>query len=261
MIGGYTGGVAVMSILFGALFLSAFAWAEFVSSTRHPNVDYKNYESHLLKDGEQKAFNTPVRIAARFGTVNLPETTEWSDLQLRTYFKHMRDARSERWNRNPLFPRRNAWMYPDDGCYVRAAIGTRNISSQGGTFPGRVFAFGNLKAETVNTQSGHVWWWYHVALIVQVGGEYFVLDPSIEVERPLALKEWLDRMGEAQNIRVAICRSGTSSPKESCDRISDGKEEWALGTQQYFLSAEWNRLLRLQRIPENELGDSPPWTR
>ena len=104
--------------------------------------------------------------------------------------------------------------------------------------PGKVFAFGNLTVKTDHSPRGSVSWWYHVAPVVEVEGEKFVLDPAIEFSRPLSLSEWLSRMGDPSRIKVSFCGSGTYIPSDSCDEESDGLELRALGTQRSYLKLE-----------------------
>lgn len=120
--------------------------------------------------------------------------------------------------------------------------------------------FGNLTVRTANAPSGSVSWWYHVAPIVQVNGQKYVLDPAIEPHGPLKLEDWLARMDTNINrLEVAVCSSGSYSPVDSCDHVSDGVEPVAMGDQQEFLSLEWTRQIELGRNPLDVLGPNPPW--
>src|SRR4030088_893974 len=113
---------------------------------------------------------------------------------------------------------------------------------------------------TPNSPPGQVSWWYHVAPIVEVGGQKIVLDPAIEPHHPLKLEDWLAQMApNISQLKVAICASGTYGPYDLCDQATDGIEQPAQDDQVYYLNSEWGRLVDLNRNPNNELGDSPPW--
>ncbi len=197
--------------------------------------------------------------SARYYTgSNLPNATPWSSTStLVGRFKSVRNDRHIRWKRDPSFPRRISWLYPNDGCFARAAMANRWFKARGITPPNKVFAFGELTVRTNNHPRGRVSWWYHVAPIVQVGGTRYVLDPAIEPGRPLQLGEWLARMGTPGRIKVAICGAGTYSPSSSCSNSSVGTS--GVSSQQTYLSREWDQLKRMGRNVEALLGPNPPW--
>ncbi|MFK5282143.1 hypothetical protein ACI3PL_21545, partial [Lacticaseibacillus paracasei] len=72
--------------------------------------------------------------------------------------------------------------------------------------------------------------------------------------------DWLATMSKnPDSLEVAVCGSGSYTPYDACQRDSDGVESTALYDQPSYLDAEWQRLQRLGRNPEKELGDLPPW--
>lgn len=237
------------------------------SAIRQPGVSYEVYKSRAHSMAQPKEFaaegDTPMDHARKFKRGGLPHLVKWANLdELRTQFERVRDTRWIIDGERPNFLRRPSWMFPDDGCYARAALVNRMLSKGNGPVPNKVFAFGDLTARTENTSHGTVNWWYHVAPVVDVDGEAYVLDPSIEPRRPLSLKEWLGRMGpNPGEIEVAICGSGSYSPYDQCDRDTDGEEVLAQQDQKGFLQMEWYRIEELRRNPVNELGDNPPWKR
>jgi hypothetical protein len=101
--------------------------------------------------------------------------------------------------------RRATWLYPDDGCFVRATVADSLIAKvlQSPASPAvstaKIFAFGNPQVRTTNSPIGTVEWWYHVAAISKVtkatsGGpqdEYYVYDPAIDPQAPIPVKAWL----------------------------------------------------------------------
>lgn len=227
---------------------------EVLKAKRDPQKDFSVYEQRILND---KNSGSPVRLARYFTTAELPRATGWKEGSLQERFEYMRDIRFLKDGDGDL--RRSSWLYPDDGCWARAALAMRNLFQIYAPLPSKVFAFGNLKVATKNSPRGAVHWWYHVAPIVQVNGEKYVLDPSLEPIRPLKLSEWVGMMGKPEKIKVAICGSGTYSPGDQCNKTSDGLELRAERAQFSYLREEERRLLRLGRETATELGDAPPW--
>lgn len=235
-----------------------------VEAYRPSNVDYTVYERRVLrskKEFELKSFRvSPLGSARIYNEANLPKATAWrsiADMQER--FERIRDERFLTLSSEPDFPRRISWLYPKDGCFARASLFNRNAFRLFIPVPNKVFAFGNLRVKTPNSTRGAVGWWYHVAPIVQVGADKYVLDPAIEATRPLLLKEWIERMGNPKKIKVSICGSGAYSPGDNCHKETDGMEARAERTQKHYLALEEKELERLGRNPEVELGEAPPW--
>ena len=104
--------------------------------------------------------------------------------------------------------RRITWRYPHDGCYARAALVNKEIFQKFIPIPQKIFAFGNLRVQTSNSNRGVIGWWYHVGPVVEVNHEKYVLYPAIEPTKPLQLKEWLGRMGILSKIKISICNTG-----------------------------------------------------
>lgn len=235
-----------------------------VSAYRHLKTDFSFYEKRVLRG--KREFHllrgpSAIRSARIYSdSTHTAKVVSWkSHLDMQERFESIRDERFLITSDDPDFPRRISWLYPKDGCFARAALFNRNAFRMFIPVPNKVFAFGNLRVETNNSPQGVVGWWYHVAPIVQVGNEKFVLDPAIDHEKPLSLKEWLSRMGDPAKIKVAICGSGTYSPGDSCQKETDGMELRAEITQKHYLELEERELRRMGRDPEVELGDTPPW--
>jgi hypothetical protein len=239
-------------ILVGFLFLSSVE-ANVHSARRERNVSYTFYEEAYLEDLDQKEnVPTPSSTARYYKPGNIPSVTVWKSFEhLQDGFLKMRDDKFLVWKNEPTKKRRPTWLYPDDGCYARAAMVSRSAAKLGMPIPNKIFAFGNLRVKTENSTYGSVGWWYHVASIVEVNGEKYVIDPAIDYERPLLLIEWLSRMGQPDKIRVAICNSGTVIPGSNCTRISDGEERGSILSEQPYLTYEHARMERLGR--ENEI--------
>jgi len=253
--------LSVLLLLFGS-----FTWAsglEQRSARREPGVSYEAYKAHAKMQSESQttAVRTPVQEAKPFATAVLPPATSWeSEAAMLDRFKQVRDHRFINDSARPSFIRRSTWLYPDDGCFARAGLAIKNLSQWAHAIPSKVFVFGNLTVKTQNSTYGEVSWWYHVAPLVQVNGEKYVLDPAIDPRAPLKLADWLGHMSSDPGaLEVAVCGSGSYTPYDSCVKNTDGVESMALSDQNYFLGSEWHRLEQLRRNPEQELGDLPPW--
>ena len=237
------------SIICFFLFISlSFAEAsDKFSAYRKINRDYTFYISKLGKVDVR----SPLSISRFYDGTGLPRARNWTSLELlQSRFEGMRDLRFLIWRPRPNDLRRISWNYPDDGCYARASLGVRNLSQLSFPKPNKIFVFGNLRFKTKNSPRGVVGWWYHVAPIVEVNGVKFVLDPAINRIRPLLLIDWLKKMGDPAKMKVAICASGTFSPKDDCNKISDGIESRGKQSQQRYLGLEWNRMVNLGRESE-----------
>lgn len=160
--------------------------------------------------------------------------------------------------------RRATWLYPDDGCFVRAAVAANIIEKTVGIKAAKIFAFDNLSVKTVNSPSGEVGWWYHVAAITKTVDPltkketFHVYDPAIQPKKPMEVREWLRAMN-SPNAEIAICASESYDPDSDCASGISSSLGRAKNEAQWFLPSEWYRLEELGRDPKRELGDSPPW--
>lgn len=192
-----------------------------------------------------------------------------SEADLQVSFEKVREERffTDEFNRS----RRATWLYPDDGCFVRATVADDMIGKLSPATPtAKIFAFGNLRVQSTNSPSGSVEWWYHVAAISKVTttttsgpkDEFFVYDPAINPKAPMPVKAWLSTMGDPA-IEIAICEGGAYDPYSLCEDGNSGVRKYSLERAyreaNQFLSAEWDRLEVLGRNPQLELGSNPPW--
>lgn len=163
-----------------------------------------------------------------------------------------------------LRSRRATWLYPDDGCFVRAAVATYFIDQISNVKPMKIFAFDTLTAKTPNSPDGQVQWWYHVAPITKVVDAvtmketFYVYDPALQPKAPMEVTAWLQAMN-APNAEVAICASDSYDPDSDCDRGDADAVGRAQNEASWFLPSEWWRLKELGRDPEAELFAKPPW--
>lgn len=257
------------SFVMALMVFGSVSWAQGIhpaaSAHREPGASYLAYKARatLMAQGQQPSTATPVDEAKAYGPnkSNLPAATAWAtESDMTRAFEKFRDYRFLERDSRPGFLRRSSWLYPDDGCFARAALAILNLGKWSYAVPKKVFVFGDLLVNTKNAPGGSVSWWYHVAPLVEVNGDKYVLDPAIEPKNPLRLEDWLARMSQKpEALEVAVCGSGTYTPYDACQQDSDGIEAAALGDQGYFLDAEWSRLEELKRDPVKELGEQPPW--
>lgn len=160
--------------------------------------------------------------------------------------------------------RRATWLYPDDGCFVRASVAADVIAKSTSVKTAKIFAFDSLSVKTDNSPEGHVEWWYHVAAIAKVvdaktGKEdFYVYDPAIQARTPMELHAWLTAMN-APNADVAICSGDAYDPDSDCTNGIPNVYDRAKGEATSYLWSEWSRIEDLGRDPKRELGDFPPW--
>lgn len=256
--------LSFLIVVFSSTIAGAVPYA--ASAYRQPGVSYEAYmqTARLLNvPAVVDSQVTPMALAKPFAQAQatLTDATLWeSEPVMRHRFQQLRDFRFMIIPNRPDFPRRSSWMYPDDGCFARAALAVRNLAQWSYPMPKKVFAFGNLTVKTNNAIGGEVSWWYHVAPLVQIGAQKYVLDPALSPKNPLKLEEWLARMSaDPSSIQVSICESGSYTPGDDCNKVSDGIEKTAEEDQVYYLEEEWQRIRDLGRNAELELGDFPPW--
>lgn len=249
-------------ILFFALGdISAFADTTGMSAVRDEKIDYTVYErkaSRSMTGARKSQIETALSSARIYGSTPNYEIPTWGSIEaMEKLFLEARDQRWLEYAGRPL--RRIPWMYPDDGCFARAGLLNKYFFQLKQTIPAKIFAFGNLSVTSPFSLKGRVGWWYHTAPIVSINGQKYVLDPSVELSRPLLLEDWLRRMGEPSQIKIAICSSGTYLPADDCKTSSDGTESRASSAQAYYLSKEDKRVRNLNLNASDVLGDNPPW--
>lgn len=222
-----------------------------MSPARDPRVPVEDYIDRA--QGHEKVFGTALSMARLYDESSLAKATEWESTDvLNKNFETMRDDRFLGRNSDRRIP----WLYPDDGCYARAALMNSWFIKHDIKVASKVFAFGKLSAKS-EILDHKVFWWYHVAPIVEVKGEKYVLDPSVDPTAPMKLSAWLDAIGEPESIKVSICKPGTYLPKESCSDETVGIP--ATATTAELLDEEWALVKESGKDPQKVLGEEPPW--
>lgn len=180
--------------------------------------------------------------------------------QVSSLFARGRDERFLFWSTDPSFLRRSTWLYPDDGCFARAALFVQNALSWAYPSAGKIFVFGNLRVQSEYSPSGSVTWWYHVAPLVYDGQEMFVMDPALDSSGPLPVRDWLGKMTQdISTIQTSVCNTHSYGPYSSCNSSLEETDRDAERDQKQYLDAEWSRLIDVSKDPNQELGDFPPW--
>ncbi len=217
-------------------------------------------------------------MAARKKLLATVET--WSNYQvIKDNFEKIRDIRYFQDDEKPDFLRRIPWLYPDDGCWTRSAavlkdlFGPFNNIANHYPRPSKVYAFGNLCANTPNTSDGSVSWWYHTAPIIRDAqtNQTYVLDPAIDPYKPLAVKQWMDAISSRSNacakskakvVKFNVCNGYGITPYDECQNpqtVHFSTEAYAMLHQSAFRIYERERQVELKRDVDEVLGDLPPW--
>ncbi len=257
-------------VLLFTLMSSSLANAEHrpISHSRLPNEPWEEAFKRYAREGrtlwnplKKKTKESVMDQRGKFEELDMNNVPEWNSLEeLTEVFERIRDIRYLEETRDPAFPRRISWLFPDDGCFARAAMSRQQIEDQWGNRLGKIFSFGNLRAQTPNHPSGSVDWAWHVAPVARVGDVLYVMDPAIEPARPLTAEEWaLRQVKKLKNAWFSLCNSYAYVPESACLNATADEEKEALDDQKEYLGYEWKRLERMKRDPEKELGDFPPW--
>lgn len=224
----------------------------------------ESFESAFLERSRlDRAFLSPgsaYNTASPYEHLDFSRVPKWTDQELRYAYSRIRDERFMPSSAGTPFPRRSTWLYPQDGCWARAALSAKRSGEWGLKRPSKVFVFGDLEVKTPNAKEGEVTWWYHVVpLVKDENGVPVVLDPSIESGKPLPLTDWLSKMGVISKMQIAICNTYTYGPMDSCELSTQQTEADATTDQLKYLPYEWKNLEELNRNPTEELGEHPPW--
>lgn len=247
------------TVFFIIFFHLSLSWGQVapsgVSAKRAPQVDLQQMvrRFHLYSGGTSASSVYAERTSvSKMRWTKVPEV---SASELQDIFEKIRDHK-------PLFDqggraRRLTWLYPDDGCYARAEMMAGEMSRSGHHQPMKIFVFGNLAVDSPFALGGRVYWWYHVAPVLRVGHKVYVLDPAIDSSGPLLVDNWLGRMNS--RVEVSVCSVQSYDPESPCFGGGPGQLNRAQRDEEFFLGAEWQRVLDLGRSPEDDLGGRPPW--
>lgn len=245
-----------------------------VSASRAPEQDWEDaLDSQLVKSransgegeigpllaisGSARAISQPYRP-----DIDVSALPEWkgSEADLYKAFRLARDERYYTHSSDPEFVRRAPWLYPIDGCYVRAAHVARSLERAGIVRPGKLFTFGRLRLQSPYVVGKFAYWSYHVAAAYRQGSNARVFDPSVDSSKILSLDEWAKKITKnTAAIKISVCDTYAYMPGHRCVGGSDRQERSAQNHLKYYLPKEWNNVRRLGLPPERVLGEVPPW--
>jgi hypothetical protein len=202
--------------------------------------------------------------------MDVSKVTELTEQQtLEELFRMVRDERFVFWPQMPKFARRTTWLYPWDGCFMRAAHMRMVWERHGLKPPTKIYVFPGGDLLRLSGTSPYydmtVDWIYHVAHIVKVKGQLYVLDPAADPHRPLPLNEWALKMApDLDSIEGTVCSPYASDVSEPCQETDPSLEyEGIENYEERYLAEEWDQVeyVRpgLPRDPNVILGDHPLW--
>ena len=180
--------------------------------------------------------------------------------QLDNAFISARDSQFITWkNKMVSYKRRPTWMFPYDGCHVRAEQVKNKFNEF--DFPDfkKVFVFGDLKFNTSNSLIGKSQWWFHVAITAKVNDIVYVIDPAINPSKVLTIEDWANQLGPIDELTFSICEKDTFIPFDNCINPKPVDPQEFAKTQTSYLVLEWLNILTLKRNPLLELQEHPPW--
>ena len=244
---------------------SSFARPLNVSAKRLKGEHWTHAYTRVLgKYRVQDAVATPLDRAVLFPQFDSSKALayDWTQGQFASTFFSLRDLRFLPDPDVKGVSRRLSWMYPDDGCFIRAEWLAKQFTEHFKSNQiNKIFAFGDLVVKTANSPDGKVSWWYHVVVGWRFGKQIFVYDPAIDPTKPMDLSAWVGAISpDPTQVKVAICGEGAYTPSSDCSEtkslMADGA---AIQIAQEYLHSERERLIELNRSPEKELGEHPPW--
>lgn len=258
-----------------------------VSAYRAPGEDWRNrLTNKTLFSGDSRGKRTILQSSVNWDDQQqreklLKTTVGWLNYKsIEENFVKLRDLRYFNDQEKNGFMRRISWLYPDDGCWTRASAvinhlfgAVDNVVNQFAR-PSKVFAFGNLCANTPNNNAGKVSWWYHTAPLVrdEQTNQVYVLDPSIDSKKPMTIEAWMAAIsshsgacadsGNAKVEKFNICTGFGTNPHSICN--GEVGKEFAEEAQEALRQDDYQRYERrrqvdLGRDADNVLGDQAPW--
>lgn len=255
-------------VVVSCLVLSTWAHANGVSAMRYPGESFKEavirnfpgrYSVHSfnLRASPQTAYSA----AGDWSKIDFSAVPIYASKQeMVEAFERVRNERFLESPHDKTFMRRISWMYPDDGCFARAALANHKLESWNYKAPAKVFIFGNLNVKTSNSVYGSVSWWYHVAPIVYAEDGYYVLDAAINPKAPTPFEEWaLTQVTDLADAQFSVCDTNTYQPYSDCAGPMNSDEPNGMADQPYYLAYEWERMGELSLDPLDVLGPNPPW--
>ncbi len=230
---------------------------------------YRNiHESYFEAEGRFRQGLSQLKLAAYFNLhsvhsnavdIELLDSSHLIDYtsleDINAEFLYLRNSQFLRDSAHPELARRITWFYPDDGCYTRAEV----MREQSHIAFQKIFVFGSLSSTTPYHPTGEVHWWYHVAPIFSLNQRAMVFDPSVNLNAPIDLTSWLEKIIGDGESTAAICDAGAYGPYSICYGQGFAETTRVQADIQNLLNLEWSRQEELNNEPLDSLGDSPPW--
>jgi hypothetical protein len=266
---------SIIILILGFTVTAQWSFADSCQNPREVNSAIRCEGEHYLEAFRKRAARIPRSEtllsaygsrfpAGRFTIDSIPHLH--STDQVATAFRFVRDSRFLNPTSTLNLVRRPSFLYPDDGCWIRAHLMMYRAETVLGTAVPRlyrIFVFGNLAPKTSNAPRGRtkVYWWYHTAPIARIGNEAYVLDPALEPGAPIYWKDWILRQNpNLSNVRIAICNSNVYGPHGACLGSQPRTSfRTAAAHQRTYLLREEVRQRNLGRDVHAVLGDHPPW--
>jgi hypothetical protein len=239
-----------------------------ISETRSENEDWNEALTRELKklsalqrassDSSASVIRSAKPYSPDMNVATLPEWTGSSEALMRV-FLNLRDERHYS-DPNRNFKRRATWLYPRDGCYVRATHSAQSAARSGYVRPGKVFAFGSLRFASRFASGGVVYWSYHVAAAYRNGRTTLILDPALNPAGPIDLAKWISKMHQgASGLKLSVCDSYAYGIYHPCTGGGPSQERSFSTHMRKFLPLEWSNVRARGFDPMKVLGDDPPW--
>ncbi|CZG22482.1 TPA: hypothetical protein JBE46_05345 [Legionella pneumophila subsp. pneumophila] len=257
--------IAIILSLFPFLICCGLASAT-ASQKRLPGESYQDAVKRIINNKPQNelkmliARGTPYSKKVSLQKIDystVPKVSSYEELA--NMFNLIRDTRFLYSPDKPDFQRRISWLYPDDGCFARAALSRIKLDSEHFVIPAKIFVFGDLEMQTPYSSEGTVSWWYHVSAVVNYMGTIYVLDPAAKPEGPMLIDDWYNKIGIMDKMEAVVCNPYTYDPFDRCYDATNKTDNKALNDQLKYLDKEWVRIESLGFDPSVLLGDNPPW--
>lgn len=185
-------------------------------------------------------------------------------------FERVRGERFFIQDNMPEFRLRIPWLFPANGCFVRAALVKRALEKRGYPPVNKVFLFGGMSLNSEFPVQSKITYKDHVATGLRVRDKAYVIDPPVMFGAPLELTAWTNILGTSKyqcELKVSICSAVTfshnSNHAESDPTFEVGIRQGVAYSVEYFVQ----EFIRKERVYLQELefdvdrllGAEPPW--
>ena len=213
---------------------------------------------------------TARQIQAPIEQVDLSQLPDWGDFsKVHEAFLRVRDEPFLEC-KSTAFPRRIPWLYGWNGCYLRAALVRRAFRMWGYPKIKKAFLFGAMEFESILPEEKKLSYNDHVAGVLRVGQDAYVIDPPVDFAGPIVFKKWMTTLaanGKCSSLKVSICNELTLGHNSKWDQTDQAQEVGIRGGKarsidffkEEYLRQEYELLVELNLDPEILLKNEPPW--